>query len=367
MNLEKGRITGRQFAFLLAGFIQGSIFLLSFVTNLTKHDTWLALLAAVTLIIPYTAVYFTISKKFPDKNIIQINDEVFGRYLGKIISLYYIIYFNIILSLNLKDLGGFYSSYLIQDQPVDYFTVVFIAVLSYLLWKGIENLARLAYLFVGAAYFIIVSTTLMLMPQMQLSNFLPVFDVSVKDFVKGAHLIASLPYAEMITFLMITPAVNDKKSLVKNAYLGLSLASVSFFIVVFRDTAVLGNLEPILASPAFEAVRLINITGIFTRMDILIGVGNTLLVFLKCGVFFYASVLSVAQFCGLKDYKTVIFPLGVLSVVLASALYESTIDNMVVTQITEILSTMMLQFIIPPVTLLVAKLRKLPGREAVKN
>jgi spore germination protein KB len=54
MNIEKEEISNFQFIFLIVGFIEGSIFLVHFVTNLARHDTWLTVLSGLAVFLPIT-------------------------------------------------------------------------------------------------------------------------------------------------------------------------------------------------------------------------------------------------------------------------------------------------------------------------
>jgi hypothetical protein len=46
MNIEKGKISGRQYSLLIMGFIEGSIILTSYASNIVKNSTWLVILSA---------------------------------------------------------------------------------------------------------------------------------------------------------------------------------------------------------------------------------------------------------------------------------------------------------------------------------
>ncbi|WP_406543538.1 GerAB/ArcD/ProY family transporter [Clostridium ljungdahlii] len=114
MKIEKGVISGPQLIFLIIGLLQASTLTAAFITGITKTNTWIVLLAGFIIILPLLLIYTSLSKKFPNKNLIEIIETTYGRYLGKIISILYIYFFWYIVSANLRFTADFFSTYLLQ-------------------------------------------------------------------------------------------------------------------------------------------------------------------------------------------------------------------------------------------------------------
>lgn len=363
MNIEKGKINGMQLLFLTAGFIQGSILLLSYISGISKSQTWVVILTALLLIAPFIYSYVSLSKKFPGMNLVQINDILYGRFLGKVISLYYIFFFTMTLSFNIRDIGSFYTSYLMPDTPMIFFLAVFSATLAYAVAKGIEVLARVAHLFVFAVIFIAVSTTLLLINKMDFSNLLPFFEVSPIDFIHATHIVASIPFGEMLVFLMIFSALNKMEHAVKQTYIGMIIGTLTLLIIAVRNTTALGNTQTIWTSTSFQSTRLVDIGTVLTRLDVLIAIGQTIAMFLKSSLFFYALVVSLSQLLHLKSYSSLILPVAGIEVVIAATVFQSPVDQAMISVNSGIIYSIPLMYIIPVISLLVAKIRGLAGNE----
>jgi spore germination protein KB len=367
MSIEKGRISGMQLMFLAAGFIQGSVLLISFTVSLTGHDTWLVVLSGLAVFIPFAISYALLGKRFRGMNLVQINDIVYGKYLGKAISVYYIVFFMLTLSFNIRDLGDFYTTFLMTETPLIFFLAVFVSVCAYTVRKGIEVLARNSHLFVLITFVIIISTFLLLLPNMHFSKLLPVLELPLKNFIQGTHIMASIPFGELVIFLMVISALKDTKRAVKNTVLGLIMGGVSILLISVRNTAVLGGTETILASPSFQAVRLIDIGTVFTRMDLLIGIGQTIMAYLKCSLFYYAVVVSLSQLLGLRSYLPLVLPVGAIEVILSAIVFKSSVEHILLTINAGIIYSIPAIYVFAPLSLLIARLRGLPGQEAAKG
>ena len=364
MNTEKNKISGVQLMFLVTAFVQGSILLTSFTVSLTKHDTWLVVLSGLILIAPFILSYCLLSKRFKGLNLIQIHDIVYGKYIGKAVSLYYIFFVFLTMSFNLRDLGDFYATFLMPDTPLIFFIVIFTLVCAFAVWKGIQTLGSICHLFVFTTFIIIASTFLLLLKDMDFSNFLPVFDLPLKNFIQGTHIISSIPYGELVIFLIIGASLKDAGQTTKSIFSGLLLGAISVLLVSIRNTAVLGSTETILISPSFQSVRLIDFGRVFTRMDLVIGIGQTLMFFIKSSLYYYVLVVSLSQLLGLRSYLPLILPIGAIETILALTVFESSVEHQLITISAGIIYSIPVIYIFPPLSLLISRLRNLPKQRS---
>lgn len=367
MSIEKGKITSQQLLFLIAGFVQGSILLIDFTVGITEHQTWMVILAGLAITTPFVLLNVVLAKRFQGMNLVQINDMVYGRFLGKVISIYYIFFVSMTLSFNIRDVGELYVTFLMPDTPFIFFLVVFAATCAYAVTKGIEVLARISHLFVVTGLFVIISTFILLIDQMDFSNFLPFFELPFIRIFQGIHIVSVIPFGETVVFLMIMGCMNKTEHAVRNAFLGLLIGAVNLLIVAVRNTAVLGNTQTIWTSTSFQSIRLINIGTVLTRMDFLIGISQTLLIFLKCSIFLYTLAVALAQLFGLKSYLPLVLPLAGIEVIIAATVFQSPVDHAMITQNAGIIYSVPLIFVFPLLSLLMAKIRGLPKSERGKG
>ncbi len=366
MSIEKLKISGSQLLFSVAGFVQGSILLLDFTTGITKSQTWMVVLASLAITTPVILSYAALAKRFPMMNVIQINDLVYGRFLGKVISLYYILFFLMTLSFNIRGVSVLYKTFLMPDTPLIFLMAVFTATCAYAVAKGIEVLARVSHLFAFTALLVVAITTVLLIGNMDFSNFLPLFELPFIKIFQGIHIISAIPFGEVIVFLMIMSSLNKNTHVARNTLAGLVIGGISLLIAAVRNTAVLGNTQNIWTSTSFQSTRLIDIGTVLTRMDFLIAIAQTMLIFFKCSLFFYALAVALSQLLGLKSYISLILPLAGIEVIIAATVFQSPVDHAEITQNAGIIYSAPLIFIIPPISLLIAKLRGLPKHERGK-
>ncbi|ADK14710.1 spore gernimation protein [Clostridium autoethanogenum] len=323
MKIEKGIISNTQLTFLIIGLLQSASITVAFVSGITKSNTWISLLTSFIIISFMMLVYTSLNKRYPDKNLIEINTIVYGRYLGKIISILYIFFFWFLIPSNVRGISDIYSTYLFPQTDLTIFVVVIILTCMYTIKKGIEVIARIGSILTILIIIVTVIITVLILNDMHLSNFLPLFQINFKKFIQGTNIMVSIPFGELITFLMIFPYVNDKGKVKRFSFWGLIIGTIQFLIIILRNTAVLGNIGYIHVLPSYQVARLINIGEVITRMEILFGVMLLFNVFLKICIFYYATVLSIAQFFKLQSYNSLVIPLGIISIIFSITMYSS--------------------------------------------
>ena len=107
MKIDKSQISGKQFMFTVAFFLQSSALLTSFLAGISKNEAWIPVVIGIVLCMPLIFLFRTLMVMFPDKNLLQVLDEVYGPVVGKIIGISYVWFFITLTAVNLIDIGDF--------------------------------------------------------------------------------------------------------------------------------------------------------------------------------------------------------------------------------------------------------------------
>ncbi len=362
MKSENSKISSTQLTFLIFSFIQCGILPLAYPSSITKNDTWLAVIISIFISIFFVLIYIKLSLRFPEKSLIQIHDIIYGRYLGKVFSILYLIFFISVIAANLWFIGSFWTDYLMPETPRAVFIIMFIFICSWAVHKGIEVISRCSFITSFVITFITVITAVLLFKNMKFTNFLPVLRTPVMNFVQSIHILVVIPFCEMIVFLMIFPMTNKIKQIKKATFTAVFLGGLFLLFIILRDTAVIGNLMSISTSPNFVSIRQINIGDILTRLDILVATGLMLAVFIKINVFLYAIISGVNQLVNSRSYKIFITPISILCIILGLIIFKSDMEQVYYGTNIWPFYTIPFELVFPIVTLIIAKFRGLPKK-----
>lgn len=357
------RIKISQLVFIIISFIQGSVLLVSFVDNRAMQDAWLIILLSFAASLPFIISYGFLAKRFPGKSLIEINDIVFGKIIGKIISLSYILFFLLLTSFNLRDVADFYTGYVMPETPSMVIIVLFAAVCAFAVQRGIGAIAKTSMITTVITVAIVILTTVLLIGDMDFSNFLPVLNNTPKTYVETTHTFSSVAFCEIAAVLVLMPYLKNDKKLTSSMVWGTGIAALIFLVIVVRDIAVLGNSTGILVDNSYSAVKMINIGEFLTRIELFVALNYTGTLFIKVSVLYFVTVSASRQLLKLNSHRSLLILLGSIVVVLAVIKIDSTIDHKMWGSKYAAFFELPFLWILPPLSLLIAKIRKKSTRE----
>jgi spore germination protein KB len=366
VKIDHTQVSGMKLLFMVACFIQASALLTSFLLPVIIQDSWIAVIGGTVLCLPLIWVYGSLMVNYPDRNFLQLLEECFGRVAGKILGVMFVWFFMTLASLNLIDMAQFVKLTTMEDTPCAVLAVMAVAVAAIAVRQGLKVVAWYSSLFFVISSLILVASLIMVTDQMSLENFLPTFELPAMEYVQGTHIIATIPFGEVIAFLMLTPNLKiPGKNAHKYLMGGFAAGAATLLLVVVRDIGVLGSAVHLFTLPSLITFRLISLGEALSRMEILFSIVLIILLFFKILLLFYVTTISIAQLFGLKAYWNLALATGALIITYGLTLYPYPVEHAASGQeVTPVMWTFF-EIIMPVVVLIVAKLRKLPrtGRQ----
>lgn len=359
MLLEKGRISNSQLSALIIGFVFGSSAIIT-SGGTAGHDAWLANALGLMEGLLIAWIFTALARQFKDKTIIEINDLVYGPILGKCISVLFIWYLFHLGALVLSNYARFFKLELYPATPKTVGLLLFMLVCASTVNRGIEVLARCSLILAPLTILVVFIDTLLLIPHINLNNLMPILDVPIGKLLWAAHGAASFPFAETVAFLMVLAFVDKSERGPSAVSRGLLIVGFMLIIVAARNAAVLGQMAAAYNYPSYQAVQVIDVGDILTRVEVLVAINLSTMGFIKTSVLFYGTVLGLAQVFNLHSYRPLILPVGILMMILALTNVGNTIETFDFANKGYPIYAVPFQIGIPLITLVVAKLRKLP-------
>lgn len=367
-SLDTSRLTRRQLLFSAACFIQGSALLSSFVMAMTGREAWTAAILGFFISLGLVFLYTALVGRHPGKNLFSIFEAVFGNTLGRVISLLFVFFFLTMTSVNVNDVSNFVVDYIMPYTPPMVIVLTFLVICGWAASKGVGGMCRLGFLFFVLVTAVTIINSVLLAKDMDFSNLLPAFQLPVPTYIKGACMVASVPFGEILVFFMAAPNVEKGGNLRKPLIIGLLIGAVTLLEVILRNIAVLGNLASVASLPSYEAVRHISFAEIITRVDVLYALAMLFLQFFKVSLYFYAATIGLAQIFRLKSYTFLLPVMGALAAVYSLIVFGPSMENTYWGSNIIPLFAALFEGLLPLLTLLVSLLRgrgrRIPRREA---
>lgn len=324
MNVEK--ISNHQVFTLTACATCGSSILVvaTPLAELSKQDAWISSIISIIIGIPFLLLYCYLGKLFPDKTLVQIITTVFGKWIGWIISAFFVFFCILSGTQIFSYVGSFITTEYLVSTPIYAVNALITAILVIALLYGLETTARSSEILFNIVVIIMVFLFFANIPNIKIGNLLPVLGNGFPPIVRGIIYTSSYRTWGLIILTMIYPIhVENPKEARKAILLGyLSGAAILFFMVVM-STLVLGSyITSISEYPSYFLAKQISF-GFLSRIEGFI-VGAWIITLLyKTFCYFYAGLQGISQMFGLKENKKLVVPILFLALIYSNIVYPN--------------------------------------------
>ena len=280
-----------------------------------NNDLWISVLLSVFagLIVVYMAT--KLHDRYPNKSVVQYSEQILGLVPGKLVGLIYIVFTLHTTGVIVREYAEFIKGNFLFRTPLLLIMMFMLVLCAFAVRGGIEVIARSAVIFTPI-FILPLLILIMLYSDLDFKNIFPVLSHGMIPVLKGA-LTPQAWVSELFLMSFLLPSVADPAKGRKWGFISLSIVVMTLLYVNLMSLFLLGVDTSNKMYPILIAFRYISIGNIFENLEaLLLGMwflGN----FMKISVFYYVSTLSLGQWLKLSDYRPVVFPIGILIVVLS--------------------------------------------------
>lgn len=359
MRIEKGIISSTQLAYLIGIYVQGSIFCTALVYHIITKNICLISLTSFAVSLIFVFVYIKLMDMFSGSNLLELNNIVFGDYLGKVVSALYLLFFVILTTGNLRLLCDYIIGNFMVKTPLIVIALVFLIAIAWAVHAGLEVIARIGVIFFVIVTALIVLVFILTISKMDITNFFPLFDISLMEFVQTNHIITTIFFGESFLFMMVIPYVAQRSKMKRSVLFGMIAGEIMLILSALMITGVLGDMASIMNSPLNHVLRQVEIGKVLSRMEFIVTGILVFSIFIRITVIYYVTTLGFGQFFSLKSYRPLVIPVGVIILGLVGPMYHSPSGQIECGIETWPFFASFFEFVLPVITLFVAVLRGL--------
>jgi spore germination protein KB len=285
------------------------------------QDSWIGFCIGWAIGIILMMLYMAIIKLYPSRTIVEMLRDSFGKHLGTLLGICYIIYFTYAASLVVREFGEYIYLVNFPDTPIIYLMSILLLLATYAVRSGPEVIGRIVGILGIIFPIFILIVSLLLIPHLEFNNLLPVLEHDWKPILSGALSSVAFPFGELVIFMMIYATVNNNKNIKKAAFSSMMIGASIIFSALLRDIMVLGpELIDNLTFPAQTSSELIpdpvNISPL-VAINLLIGSS------VETSTYLYAITKGTTQLLNLEDYRPFVLPIAALLLILSMWNYQS--------------------------------------------
>lgn len=319
-----------QFLVLVTLFTIGTTILVvpSGLAAAAKQDAWIVSIVGTGIGFIVIGIYHALVRSYPEMTIIQMNEKLFGKWIGKIVSLIFIsmpfIYTSILMIYN----GSFLTSHIMPDTPLPVLGMLMILIVVMGVRLGIETIARSAEIFIVFFFILFGFLVIFVSPNIEFENLQPVFESKINTIFGASLNLVVTSTINSVTLLMIFPLVTRNKDAIKSFYIGNFIGGVVIIVITLLSILVLGaDSTARQAYPSFILARRINVGNFVQRTEGIIAVMWFITIYFKMILYFFATVLGVSQIFNLKHYRPLTLPMALIVGALSILMFEDVVKQ----------------------------------------
>jgi spore germination protein KB len=145
--MNKEIISQRQGIIIMILFIFGSTLALGTGSE-AKNDAWIAIILGIVFSVPVMLMYSRLLSAYPGKDIFDILNIVFGKFLGRAICILYIWFPFHLGALVIRNFGEFINAVALPETPKIVPMIILAGLSAWVAKQGIDTLSRCAGFFV---------------------------------------------------------------------------------------------------------------------------------------------------------------------------------------------------------------------------
>lgn len=285
------------------------------------RDAWIAILLSLLFGLILFNVYIGIYKNNPTYSLISSLKQAWGKYLGWIIGLLYVVYFIYIASRVLRDFAELILIIALDNTSLFTISVLMMFLMIYTVMKGFTSFARTVWIcFILVGLFIIILIISQILTKFfSLTHLKPILENGWKPVLKSVFpTTLTFPFGESIVFLMLLQHYEKPNKANKMGSYGMICAGLFLAISAIIHIANLGEIIFKASTyPVLSSVSLINIGDFFTRLESLAVVVFVTLGFIKITILFFGAVEGTMELFQLKENWLITFIIGIIILVLS--------------------------------------------------
>lgn len=278
----------------------------------------------VPLIVPTLAGYLTVwtvcklGERFPGLTLVQYGELLLGKLVGKLLGSLYALFLLILNVLVIREFAGFFSITMMPNTPILVLNLTLVLVGGYAALQGIEVIGRMTQFVLPLFVLSFLLLITLVLPDADLDYLQPLLGDGVMPIVKSSVVPASW-YGEIGVLVLLLPMVNKTQEVKRKGF--ITLLAVAGFLTL--DTLVTQSIfgaeqTASLMFPFFQLAEYVERGNFIQRIESLIAIMWITGIVVKVALVSYLISLGVSQVLGLKTYRSAIYALMPLQLILGT-------------------------------------------------
>ncbi|HEX3047625.1 MAG TPA: endospore germination permease [Bacillota bacterium] len=245
----------------------------------------------------------SLGRRFPGESIVVYAQSVCGKFLGKIIGLFYLLFILALTAWTVRDVSDHFNIYLLTRTPIWVIVALILLTVLAVAYKGIEGLSRTSAFIFILCLMLLTLSTFTSFQFFQVNNILPLFHFNPGKLPLGIIQTFTV-FLPLGGLFMIYQYLTDRTKGFKSIFSAAGLAGFFIFLATFETIGIYGAKGVLIYSwPFLELGKETNIPYISQTFGLFISPILLIQTVFGSSALFYAAAQGCSELFGGLKYK----------------------------------------------------------------
>lgn len=321
------KIGVRQFQILIVLFTVGTTVLITpgGLAASLRQDAWIAPIAALVPGLLIVMLFNRISRISPGVTLFELCDSLFGPWVGRIMSLLFVMFSFLASAMVLFDVGRFITTVIMPETPIMFINALFAFMLVYAVRKGFDTLARMVELLFPIFLLLLLLMIVFVTPQIDFRNALPFLEGEANEFIYSTLLVSSFSFMPLVVFLTVQLSELKNPEYGQKAFISAAIIGgvISIVIVAFTILSLGSNIASLQEYPVYYLTQKISIGKFLERIEAIVAGMWLMTTFVKTSLYFYTAISGVMHITRTTSVHSLLLPMGFLLVMASIVVFPN--------------------------------------------
>lgn len=333
-----------------------------------KQSVWLLPILSAIVFIPLMIMQCYMIKKSGYKNYMQLNDAVYGKIIGRIITGIYMVWAIILSAYYIRLFAERISNTLFPYTDKLLFIGVMLFLCAYSIRMGATATFRTSSIFVIFVLSTIVISGIFLINQIDVTKLTPISSEESLSLITALIPFVSVLIYFILNWFFIDNIEQQPKQLLKYCFWTLAIIAIVQTIIIIIPVSMFGSeLAFKMNSPFFESVKNINFFGAIEKIDAIVVVILILADFMIVLAFIFTALKALAHITEIKKIQRCSNIVLLLIALLTFSMATNYFNLKVVVKSVLIPGNVILGIVFPVILFIVGKIRKVFSSTSIQR
>lgn len=289
----------------------------SLIYDDAKQAAWFVPFLGMLLFLPFFLLAFHVVQRYEGKNLIEVVNEVFGKYTGFLIGFLLFLFGFLTLVIDIRSYIDSIAVMYFPETPVFALLVLFMLGCLYNATRGLESIASVFYICLPYIKISLLLLFVLMFEHIDWNRMFPLLGAGEKQIVIQAVKKSSI-FGDLYFFLLIFPYIHKKEQFKRISIIGVVLVAIEISFSILMYLLLFGfPLISRITYPFHEASKYIELGNFATRIETYFLFFWLLAAVLRFSFYLFSSSLVFGTLFKIKKVRPVAVPLTMLVITLA--------------------------------------------------